>query len=107
MTEPINTRHATARDVRPWITPPGGWNQVLDPHHLGHSTDSLTGSNRLHLDTGTPQEALATARCRGFAESVERWYGAHHPSFRFVRRLAELECRPILDRSPIKNGVPP
>ena len=68
--------------------------QVIDPRQLGYFTDSLTGSDRLHLDTGTPQEAPATPDVEA-VQGQSRDGMAHHPSVRFVRRLAELECRPI------------
>ena len=75
---------------------PVGSDQVIDPHQLGYFTDSLTGNKGLHLDAGVPSGARQHTDIEA-VQGQSRDGMAHHPSIRLARRLAELECRPILE----------
>jgi len=55
---------------------------------------SLTGGDRLYLDTGTPQEVPAVPDVEAVL-GQSRDGTAHHPAAGLSGRLAELECRPI------------
>ena len=54
----------------PWISPWGRWDQVLDPHHLGHFTDSPMGSTNLYLNAGTPTGESARQDVDAAAKAV-------------------------------------
>ena len=81
--------------------------QVIDPRRLGYFTDSLTGSDRLHLDTGTSQEAPATLDVEA-VQGQSRDGMAHHPSRPDCPETGGvgMPTDPEIARLS-KNGVPP
>ena len=75
------------RDVRPRITPRAVGIRVLDPHHLGHSTDFPMGSRDLYLNAGSSKAECGKTRCGSCAKAVTKV--AHHTSVRLGQRLAK------------------